>query len=319
MSKINKSLSELDALADDILSKSVKPEDDKEDLKPEDISDSAPTDDTPTDDTQKPEDKTDEKEPEGEAEKDEPEDANDDEPEDDVKKSEEPEDIESEDELEEDVKKSEDVEPEDEEDNEDESIEDEDESEVKDDLEKSIKSDFTADDNIKNGMDASEFLSSCVEVISKSLADVQCELHYSGKDAKEHNTILAKSLQASLSLNKSMAAEIAEIKKENAELRKSITDGFTAIQDSLNGVLSQPVGMRKSVNNINVIDKNFQKSLNGNSGSSIDNLSKSQILDILHTELVGGNAAVTTEDIISYESGAPLRAGLASLIASKAR
>lgn len=116
-----------------------------------------------------------------------------------------------------------------------------------------------------------------------------------------------------------MAAEMTELKKENAELKKSIVDGLGEIKATLDEVLSQPVGMRKSVKNIQVMDRNFQKSLNGDAATGIENLSKSQIMDILVSEMHAGNQAVTAGDIVAYESGAPLHSGLVALVNSKCK
>lgn len=317
MSKVAKSLSDLDALADEVLSKSVK--DDKEDLKPEEISENVPDDtskdnpennapaaDEPKADDVKKDDTDDKKDAEDGAEEDLEKCGNSD----DVKKSEESDPVPEDDEKDE---SKEDVKPEDDSDEEDEDVDN------KEDLEKSIKSDFASDEEVKKGMDASEFLSSVVEILSKSLADAAGEIQISRADSKQSASILAKSLQATLSLNKSMAAEMTELKKENAELKKSIIDGLGEIKATLDEVLSQPVGMRKSVKNIQVMDRNFQKSLNGDAATGIENLSKSQIMDILVSEMHAGNQAVTAGDIVAYESGAPLHAGLVALVNSKCK
>ena len=317
MSKVAKSLSDLDALADEVLSKSVK--DDKEDLKPEEISENVPDDaskdnpennapaaDEPKADDVKKDDTDDKKDAEDGAEEDLEKCGNSD----DVKKSEESDPVPEDDEKDE---SKEDVKPEDDSDEEDEDVDN------KEDLEKSIKSDFASDEEVKKGMDASEFLSSVVEILSKSLADAAGEIQISRADSKQSASILAKSLQATLSLNKSMAAEMTELKKENTELKKSIVDGLGEIKATLDEVLSQPVGMRKSVKNIQVMDRNFQKSLNGDAATGIENLSKSQIMDILVSEMHAGNQAVTAGDIVAYESGAPLHAGLVALVNSKCK
>ena len=315
MSKVAKSLSDLDALADEVLSKSVK--EDKEDLKPEEISENVPDDtskDTPENDA-----------PAADAPKDDvAEDDTDDKKE--TEEGAEEEDLEKCDKSD-DVKKSDESEPVSEEDDKKES-EEEDEAELEEDevdidskeeLEKSIQSDFTSDDSIKYGMDASEFLSSVVEILSKSLADAAGEIQISRANDNQNTSVLAKSLQATLNLNKSIVAEMEELKKENELLKKSITDGFDEIKSSLEEVLSQPVGMRKSVKNIQVMDRNFQKSLNGDTPTGIENLSKSQVMDILVSEMHAGNQAVTAGDIVSYESGAPLHAGLIALVNSKCK
>ena len=315
MSNIAKSLSDLDALADEVLLKSVK--DDKEDLKPEEISENVPKDaskDTPENDTPAadiPED-DDVKDDVDDKKETEDGDGNEEDLEkcgnsDDVKKSEETDFVPDEDETEEDEK------PEDNSDEEEEDVNN------KEDLEKSIKSDFASNNEVKNGMDASEFLSSVVEILSKSLADTAGEILISRADSKQHTSILAKSLQATLSLNKSMAEEVNKLKKENAELKKSIVDGFGEIKATLDEVLSQPIGMRKSVKNIQVMDRNFQKSLNGEVATGIESLSKSQIMDILVTEMHAGNQSVTAGDIVAFESGAPLHAGLVALVNSKCK
>ena len=318
MSKVAKSLSDLDALADEVLSKSVK--DDKEDLKPEEISENVPDDaskDNPENNAPaagepkagdvKKDDIDDKKDAEDGAE----------------------EDLEKCGNLDSGVKKSDDskqIPEEEEEPAEDTELKDEDEDEDededldnKDDLEKSIKSDFDSDDEIRKGMDASEFLSSVVEILSKSLADTTGEIQINRADNRKQTSILAKSLQAALGLSKSMAEEITEIKKENIELKKSLTDGLTDLKALLEDVLSQPVGMRKSVKNIHVMDRNFQKSLNGGDLSGIESLSKSQIMDILVSELHAGNQLVTANDVVAFESGAPLRTDLITLVNNKCK
>lgn len=293
MSKLAKSLSDLDSLADEVLSKSIK-DDDKE-LKPDEISENVPDD---TADDNSPDVKDSEESEESEDKKETEEDS------DDVKKS--------------DVSKP--VSEDDDEDSEDfDDEEDESEAEDKEDLEKSIKSDFISESEIKKGIDASEFLSCVVEILSKSLADAVGEIQINRDDNNHNSSILAKSLQATLRLNKSMADDVSKLKKENAELKKSIIDGLGEIKDTLDEVLSQPVSMRKSVKNIQVMDRDFQKSLNGSADSRIENLSKSQIMDILMSEMSAGNPSVTAGDIVAFESGAPLHAGLVSLVNSKCR
>ena len=74
----------------------------------------------------------------------------------------------------------------------------------------------------------------------------------------------------------------------------------------------QPATMRKSVGNISVQDRNFAKSLAGSTG--VEQLSKSEVLNKLSNMMYSGNPLVTPTDIISYESGAPLRPEVAQLI-----
>ena len=88
--------------------------------------------------------------------------------------------------------------------------------------------------------------------------------------------------------------------------------------DSLDTSSSQPAHMRKSMVAVNVHDRDFDRSVNGvKTVGGFDTLSKSQVLGVLDNEFRSGNQNVTPSDIISYESGAPLRQDLQSLVASK--
>lgn len=324
MGNLSKSLTELDAMADELLKKSeaVEPvededkdltksqatDDDNEELKPEDVSENTPEDTVQnTDDSEEKKDDTDETEDdETEPEEDKTEKS--------VKKS---------------IKKS--VTPDDDDDDEEENLEkkcdgkvapikksEKDESEedtddeVKENLEKSIKKNFEDNEDIKKSMDASEFLTAMTEVLAKSLTDVVFSNQISAQRSSDNDDVLAKSLHASLSLNKSMAAELTAVKEQNEVLKKSITEGFDRIQEQLEQFSHQPVSMRKSVGNIQVQDRNFQKSLSG--GQAGMNLSKSEVLAKLNNMMYSGNPLVTPQDIISYESGAPLRPEVAQLI-----
>ena len=286
MSKLTKSLSELDAMADELLNKSehtspieektdlkksAKSEDGAEDLKPEDVSENVPDDEVKN---------TDESKDEGEENKEEV-----------VEKSLDSKNVGDDDD------------------------EDDDEGETKEDLEKSLQSAFESNEEIKKSIDASEFLSAVTEVITKSLADVVYNLQGSSQQNLNSSDILAKSLQASLGLNKAMSAELDLVKSQNEDLRKSVQQGFddirSFISDQFEEFSHQPATMRKSVSNVAVHDRNFQKSLGG---TQMGNLSKSEVLAKLNGYMYSGNPLVTPNDIISYESGAPLRAEVAQLI-----
>mgnify|MGYP007038455030 CR=1 FL=1 len=321
MGNLSKSLTELDAMADELLKKSeaVEPvededkdltksqatDDDNEELKPEDVSENTPEDTVQnTDDSEEKKDDTEEETDNDETEPEE------DKTEKSVKKSikksvtpdddDEDEDIEKCDDKVAPIKKSE----------KDESEEDTDE--IKENLEKSIKKNFEDNEDIKKSMDASEFLTAMTEVLAKSLTDVVFTNQISAQRSSDNDDVLAKSLHASLSLNKSMAAELTAVKKQNETLKKSITEGFDRIQEQLEQFSHQPASMRKSVGNIQVQDRNFQKSLSG--GQAGMNLSKSEVLAKLNNMMYSGNPLVTPQDIISYESGAPLRPEVAQLI-----
>jgi len=276
--KLTKSLTELDSIADELLAKSVKPE-----TEPEEAAKTA-TPEEIAENTPKTAKKKAKKEPDAEPEEAEKT-ATDETPE-----------------------KAAETNTED----------TEEEPAKKDDVEKSLQSEFESLDEIKKGMDASEFLTSIVEILSKSLAETQFEVQSLGSDSKGHTEILAKAMQATIGMTKSMSKELTAVKAENVGLKKSMEDGFSKIMSSLEEISTQPAGVRKSVKDIQVLDKNFNKSLNG-AVDDISALSKGQVMEVLNQELYAGNPSVTATDIISYESGAPLRASLQSLVSSKCK
>lgn len=313
--KLSKSIQELDSIAEALL-KSV---DNEQELTPDDIA-KAPSKSSnePSDDPEK-EDPEDSK-----ATEDTPEKSDGGEPtKKSMKKSEE--DSEEEDEVVEksmkksakkSMKKSE--EDEDDESVEDDADEDEDgdeEDNKEDDLEKSLKTQFINEANTGN----SEFLEAIVNVLSKSLAENVYNLQTLSGNTQASTDVLAKSLQANLGLNKSLQATVNELKRENIELKKSIAEGFSSLQDSLDSALSQPSRMRKSLaTNVAVNDKDFTHSLSGQYSPS-DSLSKSQVMGILNSELFSGNPMITAQDVISYESGAPLREEVRNLVINKCK
>lgn len=190
--------------------------------------------------------------------------------------------------------------------------------EGKEQLAKSIQGDFQQSEDIRKGMDASEFLTSVVEILSKSLGDVLFEVQSNGQDSQETATVLGKSLQAALMQNTQMATELAALRAENAELKKSISEGFDGLSVALNQFMTQPATMRKSVENIHVMDRDFGKSLDTGAGG-FESLSKSQVMAVLNQELYKGNPSVMPADIIGYESGAPLRPELRQLVVNASR
>ena len=287
--KLTKSLAELDSAADELLAKSKAAEDDggngdEEKLTPEEVSD----DSTATPDSE---------EGAGEGNDDDLEKCNDG-----VKKSDEPEQL-------------------DDGDNNDESGEEEPEEEqTADDMEKSLKDDFQANEVIAQGMENSEFFSAVVEVLTKSLSDVQYDTMTAAKEAGAANDVLAKSMNAVIVANAALRADNERLTRRINKLEKSISQGFDKIMDSLDEMSSQPAHMRKSMRAVNVHDKDFGASLDGvQTAGGFDSLSKSQVMTILNSELYGGNPNVQATDIISYESGAPLRPDLQALVASKAK
>ena len=301
--KLTKSLAELEAAADELLKKSKNAKDDDEktsedtgDVTPEEVSDSGSStdEDKNIEDENQDEDAVDEKE---------------------VALAEEVEDPEPE----EDVKKSE---PDEEEDtDEEDSDEDDDEEDLTpEEVEKDVKEDFESDELVKKSMDNSEFLSSVVDILAKSMSDVQYNVHVGNKAQSAASEILAKSIQAVMTSNKTLKEENERLTRRINKLEKSISAGFEKVMDSLDELASQPAHVRKSMASVSVVDRDFDRSLNGSAViGGFESLNKSQVLAVLNNELYAGNQNVSPSDIISYESGAPLRQDLQALVVSKCK
>lgn len=298
--KLTKSLAELEAAADELLKKSKNAKDDDEkasedtgDVTPEEVSDSGSStdEDKNIEDENQDEDAVDEKE---------------------VALAEDVEDPEDED-----VKKSDSDKTEDEEDTD----EDEDEDELTpEEVEKDVKDDFESDEMVKKSMDNSEFLSSVVDILAKSMSDVQYNVHVGNKAQSAASEILAKSIQAVMTSNKTLKEENERLTRRINKLEKSISAGFEKVMDSLDELASQPAHVRKSMASVSVVDRDFDRSLNGSAViGGFESLNKSQVLAVLNNELYAGNQNVSPSDIISYESGAPLRQDLQALVVSKCK
>lgn len=300
--KLTKSLAELEAAADELLKKSKNAKDDDEktsedtgDVTPEEVSDSGSSTDEEKDenieDENQDEDAVDEKE---------------------VALAEEVEDPEDEE-----VKKSDSDKADEEEDTE----ADEDEDELTpDEVEKDVKEDFESDEMVKKSMDNSEFLSSVVDILAKSMSDVQYNVHVGNKAQSAASEILAKSIQAVMTSNKTLKEENERLTRRINKLEKSISAGFEKVMDSLDELASQPAHVRKSMASVSVVDRDFDRSLNGSAViGGFESLNKSQVLAVLNNELYAGNQNVSPSDIISYESGAPLRQDLQALVVSKCK
>ena len=289
--KLSKSLSELDAVADELLAKSKSKEDDDE-LTPNDVSEDSTPDKEDADNADSSEEKDNEPDETDEGSED--------------KKP---------------MKKSEDAEPADDEDDDepDETDEsDEDNEPDSDEIEKSIKEDFTSDETINKSIQDSEFYSAIVDILAKSLGSVQFDVLSNSKSQSAASDILAKSIQAVIQANKSLQSENEKLTRRINKLEKSISQGFERVMDSLDEISSQPAHMRKSLASISVHNRDFDTSLNGQKTvGGFDSLSKSQVLDILNAELFSGNQNVTPQDIIGYESGAPLKQNLKTLVENK--
>ena len=307
--KLSKSLAELDAAADELLAKSrkfkvSKAQAEEDELKPEEVSEIAQdTEDEESQDEESQDEESQDEESQDEESQDE--------------KAEKKEKAKAE------KKKKAEPEPEEEESEEEESEEEEPEEEEKaesEEIEKSIKSEFMDEGVIRERVNDSEFISAVVDVFSKSLGDMQYEFMTQKKSQSAANEVLTKSLQAVVEANAALQRDNKRLAQKLAKLEKSICNSLDSMRDSLEEFSSRPVGMRKSLASVSVHDRSFDHSLQGqNVNMGFESLNKGQVLDILNNELYSGNQSVTPQDIIAYESGAPLRPQLQSLVSSKCR
>ena len=190
---------------------------------------------------------------------------------------------------------------------------DEEEQEGEDEATKSMKNDFESDKLIKSMMTESEFITSIVDILAKSMGRIDNRVERQGESYNEVSDVLAKSLNAVIASNKTLRTENDKLTRRINNLEKSMTEGFGKILDSLDEISTQPI-MRKSVQSLQVQDKDFNQSIGVQSNRGFDSLSKAEVLNILSSELSKGNTDVTSMDIISYESGAPIRPELKMLI-----
>lgn len=214
----------------------------------------------------------------------------------------------------------------DDEDSDDNSDNDEDSDDDSDDIKKSLESfqsdtyiDFNKDEDISKGIESSEFQAALVTSIVKALGEIQYDFYNKAKTENIINDVIAKSLRAVISSNTNLKAENDKLTRRITKLEKSLEKGFSNILDAIDSISTQPSYTRKSVGSINVFDKDFNKSINGNKANDISSLSKGEVLNILNNELYSGNSLVQPSDIISYESGAPLRPELYKLVVSKSQ
>lgn len=314
---ISKSILDLDAAADELLksqsAKKSEDEDSKEDdaaeeesPAPDEISDDAKNDDESEDSKESDSDESEPKEAAEEKEK----------AEKSVKKSEEPEAVEKScgnkidkcsadgdnkpgsahslnkgDETEEDASEAEDSE------------EDEADTEKSKKMGKSKENPRTADD---------------FKALAKSFSDLRQEMASNQEGTSNAIDVLAKSLKAVMDMNAELKQENENLKKSLDEASSDLNDQFDNIRSMLETISSQPAHLRKSIaSSVEIHDRNFDASVNGMADNSFNSLSKSEVLDVLNHELFSGNQDVRPQDIIGYESGAPLRKELQTLVANK--
>lgn len=305
--KLTKSLLELDNVANELLAKSNAKESQDDNLETKDVEDTQ--DELKPDDISKNTSASTDKEVDKDKSKEEDEDENVD-----------THDSEDEEDENEDVDKDKSKEEDEDEDTHDSEDEDKDEDETPEDYEQSVKDDMEADDTVKKSMTNNAFLSAIADILAKSLGDVQYGVHTQSKQQEAVSDILAKSLQAVITSNQSLQSDNERLTRRLNKLEKSVNKGFDKLMDCLDDMASRPAYMRKSVSSIAVHDRDFGSSINGVPVmQGFESLSKSQVLSILNNELYSGSPSVTPNDIISYESGAPLREDLKALVASKYR
>lgn len=208
---------------------------------------------------------------------------------------------------------------EDSDDDDDDSDEGEDTEKSVDDIQSDLIREFQQDEDITKGMATSEFQAALVAATAKALSDMQYDMHNVNQADNKATTVLAKSLQAVIASNQQLRADNDKLARRVSKLEKSLDKGIESILEAVDGLSTQPAHMRKSVNSINVHEKDFAKSVSGTGNSSFDSLTKSQVMSILTNELYANNPEVRPADIISYESGAPLRQELQTLVASKCK
>lgn len=187
-------------------------------------------------------------------------------------------------------------------------------------IQQDIMEDFNQDADIASGTASSEFQAAMVAATAKSLGELQYDIRQNNKNDNQIAEVMIKSFQAVITANNQLRADNDKLTRRLNKLEKSLNKGFEDIMEAIDNLSTQPAHMRKSVSSINVHDKDFNKSVNGNGGvSGFESLTKSQVLTTLTNELYANNPEVRTQDIISYESGAPLREELKALVVSKCK
>lgn len=164
---------------------------------------------------------------------------------------------------------------------------------------------------VEQAFEVSEFLSAITEAITGSLSVVGGQIKKSMNTNETVYNALAKSVRAIAQSN----SQVMEQQRITQNLCKSMMSKFEEINAKLDTIGAQPM-TRKSVAGIVPIQKSFDTSAGNTAGAQ---LSKSQVMSILNDELYKGNPNVSASDIISYESGAPLRPEVQDLVMNKSR
>ena len=182
-----------------------------------------------------------------------------------------------------------------------------------------VEDDFRADPDIVKGIENSEFNAAVVATLVKSLGEIQYDINQNKQSADGATATLVKSLQASLATNQKLMVDNEKLVRRMSKLEKSLNRGMERLMDAIDSISIEPAHTRKSFNSINIHDKDFSKSLGNNSIGGFESLSKSQVIGVLTNELYNGNNLVTANDVISYESGAPLSPELRALVVNKCK
>lgn len=174
-----------------------------------------------------------------------------------------------------------------------------------------IRKSFESDPDIAESLKSGVFAASIVDVLVKSLANITEQVNgvrQSVTKLAEANAELAKSLAADKSGEDMAKSEGASKRIEDIE--KSLNDRMESIQKVLNDMTSP---MRKSVAGVTVKERDFHASVEGvqapaSSGFSVDAADKREVLGMMTKSLMSGEQSpITSLDIVSFESGSPLR------------
>jgi len=168
-------------------------------------------------------------------------------------------------------------------------------------LEKSIQS----TEEGKNAFVVSPFLAEMTKQLSKSLESVQVAVNGANGTSEQVIDVFAKSFGAIARSQQSVIEQNAKL----ADLVKSMTEKLDTMSGKLEEIEGQPT-IRKSVRDISVHNKDFNKSIVGEQQA----LSKSEKISIMNDLFVKGDT-VQPMDILNIESGAQLRPEVENRIA----
>jgi hypothetical protein len=204
--------------------------------------------------------------------------------------------------------KEDDTEEKSEEEEEEEEEKSEDEDEDEEEVEKSLQG-FFEEEELKKGMDISDFLCAFIEANVQSLGELQNTITKSISATRDTDEVLAKSFIAIAKIQKSLSNRTDKLHS----MVKSMLDGQQELLDRMESIESTPQ-MRKSVRNIKTMDRDFQKSLGKSDIDERQLLTKSQVSSALLSLFQEGDKTITQGDILAVDSGAPLRPELVNKV-----